>query len=62
MKKIRTWLQVYDRMGRQPFSKTKNLRIFLKKDKEKTPLRLVFNETGSEWWLEEDIDDQDLGR
>lgn|GEM_PF-4985088 len=57
MKKIRTWLQVYDRMGRQSFSKTKNLRIFLKKDEEKIPLRLVFNETGSEWWLEEDTDD-----
>ena len=35
MKKIRTWLQVYDRLGRQPFCKTKNLRIFLKKDEKK---------------------------
>lgn len=57
MKKIRTWLQVYDRLGRQPFCKTKNLRIFLKKDGKKIPLHLVYNEYGSEWWLEEDIND-----
>ena len=44
MKKIRTWLQVYDRLGRQPFCKTKNLRIFLKKDEKKIPLHLVYNE------------------
>lgn len=60
MKKIRTWLQVYDRLGRQPFYKTKNLRIFLKKDEKKIPLRLVYNEYGSEWWLEEDTNDDEI--
>ena len=60
MKKIRNWLQVYDRLGRQSFCKTKNLRIFLKKDGKKIPLHLVYNEYGSEWWLEEDTNDDEV--
>ena len=32
MKKIRTWLQLYDRLGKQPLSKTRVQRIILKKN------------------------------
>lgn len=58
--KIRTWLQLYERLGRQPFHKTRDLRIILKKDDEVIPLHLVYNENGSEWWLEEDANDDEI--
>ena len=60
MKNICTWLQVYDRLGRQPLYKTRDQRIFLKKGDKKIPLHLVYNETGSEWWLEEDTNDDEI--
>lgn len=52
--KIKTWLQLYERLGRQPFYKTRDQRIILKKDDKVIPLHLVYNENGSEWWLEAD--------
>ena len=60
MKKIRTWLQLYDRLGKQPFSKTRDQRIILKKNNKVIPLHLVYNEYGSEWWLEEDANDDEV--
>ena len=57
MKKIRTWLQLYDRLGKQPLFKTRDQRIILKKDNKVIPLHLVYNEYGTDWWLEEDTDD-----
>lgn len=58
--KIRTWAQLYDRLGRQPVHKTKDLRILLKKDDKVIPLHLVYNENGTDWWLEED-NNENLG-
>ena len=58
--KIRTWLQLYDRLGRQLFSKTRDQRIILKKDDKIISLHLVYNEYGSEWWLEEDTNDDEI--
>ena len=60
MKKIRTWLQLYDRLGKQPFSKTRDKRIILKKDNKVIPLHLVYNENGTDWWLEEDANDDEV--
>ena len=60
MKKIRTWLQLYDRLGKQPLSKTRDQRLILKKDNKVIPLQLVYNEYGSEWWLEEDANDDEV--
>lgn len=54
MKNIRTWLQVYDRLGRQPLKFTRDLRILLHEDGKVIPLHMVYNETGTEWWLEKD--------
>lgn len=60
MKKIKTWLQLYDRLGRQPFYKTRDQRIILKRDGKVIPLHLVYNENGSEWWLEEETNDDEI--
>ena len=60
MKSIRTWAQLYDRLGRQLLSKTRDQRIILKKDNKVIPLHLVYNEYGSEWWLEEDANDDEV--
>ena len=60
MKSIRTWLQLYDRLGRQPFSKTRDKRIILKKDNKVISLHLVYNENGTDWWLEEDTNDDEV--
>ena len=60
MKKIRTWLQLYDRLGKQPFSKTRDKRIILKKDNKVISLHLVYNENGTDWWLEEDTNDDEV--
>ena len=58
--KIRTWLQLYDRLGKQPFSKTRDQRINLKKNNKVIPLHLVYNENGTDWWLEEDTNDDEV--
>ena len=60
MKKIKTWLQLYDRLGKQPLFKTRNQKIILKKNNKVIPLHLVYNENGTEWWLEEDTDDDEV--
>lgn len=62
MKKIRTWFQLYDRLGKQSLFKTRDQRIILKKDSKVIPLHLVYNEYGSEWWLEEDTNDDAFSR
>ena len=60
MKSIRTWLQLYDRLGKQPLFKTRNQKIILKKNNKVIPLHLVYNENGTDWWLEEDTDDDEV--
>ena len=41
---IKTWVQLYDRLGRQPLFKTRESRILLKnEDGTFTPLVLVFD-------------------
>jgi hypothetical protein len=53
MSKIRTWSQLYDRLGRQSLTNTKESRIVLKnEDGSFSPLVLKYNENGSHWWLE----------
>lgn len=52
--KVRTWIQLYDRLGRQPISKTKESRIIMKdKDGNIIPLILVYDKNGANWWFEE---------
>ena len=52
--KVRTWIQLYDRLGRQPISKTKESRIIMKdKDGNIIPLVLVYDKNGANWWFEE---------
>ena len=60
MKKIKTWLQLYDRLGKQPLFKTRNQKIILKKNNKVIPLHLVYNENGTDWWLEEDTNDDEV--
>ena len=60
MKSIRTWAQLYDRLGRQLLSKTRYQRIILKKDNKVILLHLVYNENGTDWWLEEDANDDEV--
>lgn len=50
---VKTWAQLYDRLGRQPLSKTKESRIVLKnEDGTFTPLMLIFDANGANWWFE----------
>lgn len=50
---IKTWAQLYDRLGRQPLFKTRESRIILKnEDGIFTPLVLVFDKNGANWWFE----------
>lgn len=60
--KIRTWLQLYDRLGKQSLSRTRDQRIILKRNGKSIPLYLKYNENGNEWWLEEENNNEDLGR
>ena len=60
--KIRTWLQLYDRLGKQSLSRTRDQRIILKRNDKSIPLHLKYNENGNEWWLEEEDNNEDLGR
>lgn len=53
--KVRTWVQLYDRLGRQPLSKTKESRIVLKnEDGTFSPLVLKYDSNGANWWLEKE--------
>lgn len=54
MKKIRTWLQLYKRLGKQPLKFTQNRKIVYKDGDKVIFLKLVYNENGTDWWLEED--------
>ena len=38
--KIRTWLQLYDRLGKQSLSRTRDQRIILKRNGKSIPLYL----------------------
>ena len=60
--KIRTWLQLYDRLGKQSLSRTRDQRIILIRHGKSIPLHLTYNENGNEWWLEEEDNNEDLGR
>lgn len=54
--KVRTWAQLYDRLGRQPISKTRESCIIMKdKHGNIIPLKLVYDENGVNWWLEEAV-------
>ena len=51
---IKTWAQLYDRLGRQLISKLKDRRIMYQdSDGKMIPVKLVYNETGNDWWFEE---------
>ena len=51
---IKTWAQLYDRLGRQAISKLRNYRIMYKDTSDNMiPIKLVYNETGNDWWFEE---------
>ena len=51
--RVKTWIQLYDRLGRQPLPKTKESRIILKnEDGTFSPLVLVYDDNGANWWLE----------
>lgn len=51
--RVKTWIQLYDRLGRQPLTKTKESRIVLKnEDSTFSPLVLVYDDNGANWWLE----------
>ena len=60
MKSIRTWLQLYEKLGKQPLFKTRDQRIILKKNNKVIQLHLVYNENGTDWWLEEDTNDDEV--
>lgn len=60
--KIRTWFQLYDRLGKQSLFRTRDQRIILKRNGKLIPLHLTYNENGNEWWLEEEDNNEDLGR
>ena len=51
---IKTWAQLYDRLGRQAISKLRNYRIMYKDTSgNMIPIKLVYNEAGNDWWFEE---------
>lgn len=52
--KINTWVQLYERLGRQVSLKTKESRIIMK-DREGNiiPLALIYDDNGANWWFEE---------
>ena len=53
--KVRTWVQLYDRLGRQPLSKAKESRIIIKnQDGTFSPLILVYDTNGANWWFEKE--------
>lgn len=51
---IKTWAQLYDRLGRQSISKLRNHCIMYKDSKgNMIRVKLVYNDTGNDWWFEE---------
>lgn len=54
MSYINTWAQLYERLGRQGFHKLVDSRIMYKNENgDMIPIKLVYNDKGSEWWFEE---------
>ena len=50
---IKTWAQLYERLGRQPLIRTKESRITLKnEDGSLSFLTLVYDTNGANWWFE----------
>lgn len=51
---IKTWAQLYERLGRQSIKKLKDYRIMYKDtDGRMIYLKLVYDSTGTDWWFEE---------
>ena len=51
---INTWARLYERLGRQAISKLRDYRIMYKdKNGNMIPIKLVYNDTGNDWWFEE---------
>lgn len=60
MKKINTWLKLYSKLCRQHLKFIQNRKIVYKDGDRVIFLKLVFNENGTDWWLEEDINDDEV--
>ena len=60
MKKINTWLKLYSKLCRQPLKSIQNRKIVYKNGAKVIFLKLVFNENGTDWWLEEDTNDDEV--
>lgn len=60
MKKINTWLKLYSKLCRQPLKFIQNRKIVYKDGDKVIFLKLVFNENGTDWWLEEDTNDDEV--
>lgn len=53
--KAKTWLALFERLGKQPLTKTRAKQIVLKKeDGTFVPLVLCYSPDGNDFWLEED--------
>lgn len=57
MKSINTWLKLYSKLCRQSLKFIQNRKIVYKDGDKVIFLKLVFNENGTDWWLEEDTND-----
>ena len=60
MKSINTWLKLYSKLCRQPLKLIQNRKIVYKDGDKVIFLKLVFNENGTDWWLEEDTNDDEV--
>ena len=60
MKKINTWLKLYSKLCRRPLKFIQNRKIVYKDGDKVIFLKLVFNENGTDWWLEEDTNDDEV--
>lgn len=58
--KIRTWLKLYNKLYQQPLKFIQNRKIVYKDGDKVIFLKLVFNENGTDWWLEEDTNDDEV--
>lgn len=47
-----TWLRLYNRIGKQPVKDTKTKAVMVKHDGVFYNAKLVYNENGSDWYLE----------
>ena len=60
MKSINTWLKLYSKLCRQPLKFIQSRKIVYKDGDKVIFLKLVFNENGTDWWLEEDTNDNEV--